>query len=75
MNSCPERSARTTTRTRPAAATGAHRVPRRRAAENSGPDRRRRGGPAAYEDAYLDGLFTYCLSIMCEHDTATAALG
>ncbi|MGP4109892.1 BACON domain-containing protein [Streptomyces sp. 4N509B] len=35
-------------------------------------------GPAhgpAYEDAHLDGLFTYCLSIMCEHDTATAALG
>lgn len=24
---------------------------------------------------YLDGLFTYCLSVMCEHDAATAALG
>lgn len=30
---------------------------------------------AAYDEAYLDGLFTYCLSIMCEHDAATAALG
>ncbi|WP_143659485.1 sigma-70 family RNA polymerase sigma factor [Streptomyces sp. MP131-18] len=30
---------------------------------------------AAYDDAYLDGLFTYCLSVMCEHDAATAALG
>ncbi|WP_052847124.1 BACON domain-containing protein [Streptomyces avicenniae] len=29
----------------------------------------------AYDDAYLDGLFTYCLSIMGEHDAATAALG
>ncbi|UCM89529.1 BACON domain-containing protein [Streptomyces marincola] len=34
-------------------------------------DRRR----PAYDDAYLDGLFTYCLSVMCEHDAATAALG
>ncbi|WP_461019595.1 BACON domain-containing protein [Streptomyces daliensis] len=32
------------------------------------------GGPERYEP-YLDGLFTYCLSVMCEHDTATAALG
>ncbi|MCE7083200.1 sigma-70 family RNA polymerase sigma factor [Streptomyces sp. ST2-7A] len=31
--------------------------------------------PVAWEDAHLDGLFTYCLSVMCEHDTATAALG
>ncbi|MDT0341710.1 BACON domain-containing protein [Streptomyces litchfieldiae] len=30
---------------------------------------------AAYDDAYLDGLFTYCLSVMGEHDAATAALG
>ncbi|KOX41334.1 BACON domain-containing protein [Streptomyces sp. NRRL F-7442] len=29
---------------------------------------------AAY-DAYLDGLFTYCLSVLCDHDAATAALG
>ncbi|MFF5435606.1 hypothetical protein ACFY5K_37160 [Streptomyces griseofuscus] len=26
-------------------------------------------------ESYLDGLFTYCLSILCDHDTATAALG
>ncbi|WP_265737775.1 BACON domain-containing protein [Actinacidiphila oryziradicis] len=30
--------------------------------------------PADYEP-YLDGLFTYCLSILCEHDAAAAALG
>ncbi|MDB1086680.1 sigma-70 family RNA polymerase sigma factor [Streptomyces sp. ACA25] len=41
---------------------------------------RSRGGPdgpvrlPAYEDSHLDGLFTYCLSVMCEHDAATAAL-
>ncbi|MEV1007717.1 hypothetical protein [Streptomyces sp. NPDC049881] len=29
----------------------------------------------AYDDAHLDGLFTYCLSILGEHDAATAALG
>ncbi|MEU6577029.1 hypothetical protein [Streptomyces sp. NPDC046805] len=29
--------------------------------------------PARYEP-YLDGLFTYCLSVLCDHDTATAAL-
>ncbi|MGW3297471.1 BACON domain-containing protein [Streptomyces xiamenensis] len=83
MNSCPERSTRTTTRPRPASAPGAHRVPRGRAAADkaasgkaAGKGTERRGRrPAAYEDAHLDGLFTYCLSIMCEHDTATAALG
>lgn len=26
-------------------------------------------------DAYLDGLFTYCLSVLCEHDAASAVLG
>ncbi|UED85639.1 BACON domain-containing protein [Streptomyces profundus] len=36
---------------------------------------RRAARPAAYADASLDGLFTYCLSIMCEHDAAIAALG
>jgi DNA-directed RNA polymerase specialized sigma24 family protein len=30
--------------------------------------------PARYEP-YLDGLFTYCLSVLCDHDEATAALG
>ncbi|MEO3753343.1 sigma-70 family RNA polymerase sigma factor [Streptomyces sp. B6B3] len=33
------------------------------------------GRSGAYQDAHLDGLFSYCLSIMCEHDAATAALG
>jgi len=31
-------------------------------------------GMMRYEP-YLDGLFTYCLSVMCEHDAATSAVG
>ncbi|MFR9676120.1 RNA polymerase sigma factor [Streptomyces sp. TR06-5] len=47
--------------------TGAHRAhPVRRPTPAPRPER--------YE-ACLDGLFTYCLSVMCEHDSATAALG
>nr|WP_219925794.1 hypothetical protein [Streptomyces sporangiiformans] len=30
--------------------------------------------PARYEP-YLDGLFTYCLSVLCDHDAAIAAVG
>ncbi|MGW2563815.1 BACON domain-containing protein [Streptomyces sp. NPDC001514] len=30
--------------------------------------------PARYE-VYLDGLFTYCLSALCDHEAATAVLG
>src|SRR3954464_3486909 len=64
MSSSPETSTRTT---------GAHRAQ---------PEERDRGAartpaqspPARYEP-YLDGLFTYCLSVLCDHDTATAALG
>ncbi|WP_157996803.1 BACON domain-containing protein [Streptomyces otsuchiensis] len=48
---------------------------RSRARRGPTPDHRRRPGAAAYDDAYLDGLFTYCLSVMCEHDSAIAALG
>ncbi|MET7858908.1 hypothetical protein ABZS81_17145 [Streptomyces sp. NPDC005318] len=48
--------------------TGAHRAQRR--APRSSPKRT----PARYE-AYLDGLFTYCLSVLCDHDAAVEALG
>lgn len=44
-------------------------------AASVGPRARRAARPAAYTDADLDGLFTYCLSVMCEHDAAIAALG
>ncbi|TNM28003.1 BACON domain-containing protein [Streptomyces sedi] len=44
-------------------------------AASSRPRARRGARPAAYADADLDGLFTYCLSVMCEHDAAIAALG
>ncbi|TDC78335.1 hypothetical protein E1283_05335 [Streptomyces hainanensis] len=48
---------------------------RRRAARGGGRAATARPAGRAYDEAYLDGLFTYCLSIMCEHDAATAALG
>lgn len=31
--------------------------------------------PAARDEPYLDGLFTYCLSVLCDHEAATDALG
>ncbi|MFJ9249003.1 hypothetical protein [Streptomyces sp. NPDC101776] len=64
MSSSPETSTRTT------GAHGAHREARDRAAARTLAQR----PPARYEP-YLDGLFTYCLSVLCDHDAATAALG
>ncbi|WP_432123141.1 hypothetical protein [Streptomyces sp. S1] len=55
----------------PARTTGAHRAHR---TTDQGPRTLGRRPPARYEDA-LDGLFTYCLSVLCDHDTATAVLG
>ncbi|RMI29059.1 hypothetical protein EBN88_27820, partial [Streptomyces triticirhizae] len=64
----------TSCRAQPSAPTGSSdRSPRR--AASPGPRARRVARPAAYADADLDGLFTYCLSVMCEHDAAIAALG
>ncbi|KUO08142.1 BACON domain-containing protein [Streptomyces sp. DSM 15324] len=64
MSSSPEISTRTT------GAHRAHREARDRAAGRTLAQR----PPARYEP-YLDGLFTYCLSALCDHDAATAALG
>ncbi|MFE9443718.1 hypothetical protein ACFYO2_33145 [Streptomyces sp. NPDC006602] len=64
MSSSPETSTRTT------GAHRAHREGRDRAAAGTLAQR----PPARYEP-YVDGLFTYCLSVLCDHDTATAALG
>ncbi|MGA5063181.1 BACON domain-containing protein [Streptomyces exfoliatus] len=55
----------------PARTTGAHRA---HPAADEGPRTLGRRPPARYEAA-LDGLFTYCLSVLCDHDTATAVLG
>ncbi|MEU9013776.1 hypothetical protein AB0D12_29235 [Streptomyces sp. NPDC048479] len=52
----------------PTHTTGAHRAHRR--APRSSAQR----PPARYEP-YLDGLFTYCLSVLCDHDAATGLLG
>ncbi|MFF3542182.1 sigma-70 family RNA polymerase sigma factor [Streptomyces platensis] len=67
----------------PTHSTGAHRSrgdARRRnrpqPSERPGPDAAR--PPDGSRDGYqphLDGLFTYCLSVLCEHDAATAVLG
>ncbi|MFD4374142.1 hypothetical protein [Streptomyces sp. NPDC058486] len=50
---------------------GAHRA---RRGPQQGPRTLGQRPPARYEAA-LDGLFTYCLSVLCDHDTATAVLG
>lgn len=67
MNSSPETSTRTT---------GAHRAHRahREARDRTAARTLARRTPTRHEP-YLDGLFTYCLSVLCDHDTATAALG
>lgn len=52
----------------PTHTTGANRAHRR--APRTTPGR----PPARYEP-YLDGLFTYCLSVLCDHDAATEVLG
>ncbi|MBW8740322.1 MAG: hypothetical protein JF621_25550 [Streptomyces turgidiscabies] len=64
MSSSPDTPTRSTGTHR------AHREARDRAAGRTLVQR----PPARYEP-YLDGLFTYCLSVLCDHDTATAALG
>ncbi|MBQ0827262.1 hypothetical protein J5Y05_12150 [Streptomyces sp. RG38] len=63
MRSSPETTSRTT------GAHRAHREARDRAVVRTPAQR-----PPARHDAYLDGLFTYCLSVLCDHDGATAAL-
>ncbi|WP_406147979.1 BACON domain-containing protein [Streptomyces sp. NBC_01012] len=52
----------------PTHTTGAHRAHRREA----GPSARR---SSARFEPHLDGLFTYCLSVLCDHEAATEALG
>ncbi len=63
MSSSPETSTRTT---------GAHRA-HREARDRAAAHALARRSPAPYEP-YLDGLFTYCLSVLCDHDEAVAAL-
>ncbi|MEU8701824.1 hypothetical protein AB0C61_30025 [Streptomyces sp. NPDC048680] len=52
----------------PASTPGAHRT------QHSAPHSSPKKPPARYEP-HLDGLFTYCLSVLCDHDAATDALG
>src|SRR3954454_2849746 len=64
MSSSPETSTRTT---------GAHRAQREE--RDRGAARTPAQGPPARYEPHLDGLFTYCLSVLCDHDAALAALG
>ncbi|MCX4818493.1 hypothetical protein OG883_00920 [Streptomyces sp. NBC_01142] len=52
----------------PTHTTGAHRAHRR-------PTRTSEQRPPSRYEPYLDGLFTYCLSVLCDHDSATELLG
>ncbi|MFF9350336.1 hypothetical protein [Streptomyces sp. NPDC014734] len=56
----------------PTHTTGAHRTRRRAPHSSTQPVPQR--PPVRYEP-HLDGLFTYCLSVLCDHDAATEALG
>ncbi|MFJ7293117.1 BACON domain-containing protein [Streptomyces collinus] len=67
MSSTPEIS------TRSARTAGAHRA--HREARDRGAARTLAQRPPARYEPYLDGLFTYCLSVLCDHEAATAALG
>ncbi|MFD3628737.1 hypothetical protein [Streptomyces sp. NPDC058698] len=62
-SSGPETSTRTT------GARRTHREVRDRGAARTLAQR-----PATRYEPHLDGLFTYCLSVLCDHDAATAAL-
>ncbi|RVU16782.1 sigma-70 family RNA polymerase sigma factor [Streptomyces antnestii] len=64
MTSRPETPTQTT------GAHRAHRDGRGRPAPRTVPQR-----PASRYEPHLDGLFTYCLSVLCDHDDAVAALG
>src|SRR3954451_10006455 len=64
MSSSPETSPRTT---------GAHRAQREE--RDRGAARTPAQGPPARYEPHLDGLFTYCLAVLCDHDAAIAALG
>ncbi|KUO17391.1 BACON domain-containing protein [Streptomyces dysideae] len=64
MSSSPETSTRTT---------GTHRA-QREARDRAAARALAHRSPARYE-SYLDGMFTYCLSVLCDHEAATAALG
>lgn len=57
----------------PPRTTGAHRGPRE--ARDRAAARALAQQPTARHEPHLDGLFTYCLSVLCDHDTAVAALG
>ncbi|MEV0121381.1 hypothetical protein AB0I16_07445 [Streptomyces sp. NPDC050703] len=57
----------------PVKTTGAHRA-HRDARKRVAPRQAPRTTPHGRYEPCLDGLFTYCLSVLCDHDAATAAL-
>ncbi|KPI21129.1 hypothetical protein OK074_7426 [Actinobacteria bacterium OK074] len=75
MSSSPETSTHTPG-ARPAHGDAGGRTPAPRGAEppDDTPRTTSERRPDARHEPYLDGLFTYCLSVLCDHDAATAAL-
>ncbi|MEU7063716.1 hypothetical protein [Streptomyces sp. NPDC046161] len=59
----------------PPARTGAHRAQGRTPSRGPEPGLAGEQPPPFRHEPYLDGLFTYCLSVLCDHDTATDVLG
>ncbi|MFF1561407.1 hypothetical protein [Streptomyces sp. NPDC058279] len=59
----------------PPARTGAHRAHGRTPSRGPEPAPAGEQPPPFRHEPYLDGLFTYCLSVLCDHDTATDVLG
>ncbi|MGW7189790.1 RNA polymerase sigma factor, partial [Streptomyces sp. NPDC054838] len=59
----------------PPARTGAHRAQGRTPSRGPEPGHADEQPPPFRHEPYLDGLFTYCLSVLCDHDTATDVLG
>ncbi|MFZ4135626.1 MULTISPECIES: BACON domain-containing protein [Streptomyces] len=67
-------SSRTDRPTHPAGAPRAHRAPASRKAGTPAQAAVTAAAAGKGDDAHLDGLFTYCLSILHDHDLAHAAL-
>ncbi|MFD4990139.1 hypothetical protein [Streptomyces sp. NPDC058374] len=67
-------SSRTDRPTHPAGASRAHGVPASSKAAGPVPDAVTTAAGQKADDAHLDGLFTYCLSILHDHDLARTAL-
>ncbi len=74
MTTSPEISTPTTPTTPATGAEQVHRETHDRAVAHPSEQDRPARRPPGLPDRHLDGLFTYCMSVLCDHDAATAAL-